>query len=101
MSYLQGTKGTMCNAQSRQPKTRQHIWLQVTPLLNELRSGNLVGNLEALTKSASEAASDIHRLQTEVTSIFHCGTYLSLLITSVDYTVYPTCDHWPLREWLG
>ena len=40
--------------------------MQVTPLLNELRQGNLVGNLENLTKSASEAASDIHRLQTEV-----------------------------------
>ncbi|KAA6424956.1 MAG: ATP-binding cassette superfamily [Trebouxia sp. A1-2] len=39
---------------------------EITPLLNELRQGNLVGNLEALTKSASEAASDIHNLQTEV-----------------------------------
>eukprot|EP00891_Asterochloris_glomerata_P002185 jgi/Astpho2/2185/Aster-03176 len=39
---------------------------EVTPLLSELRSGNLVGNLEALTQSASEAAADIHRLQTEV-----------------------------------
>ena len=49
--------------------------LQVTPLLNELRQGNLVGNLENLTKSASEAASDIHRLQTEVTTLLHtCGT---------------------------
>ncbi len=42
--------------------------MQVTPLLSELRSGNLVGNLEALTQSASEAAADIHRLQTEVRS---------------------------------
>ena len=43
--------------------------IQITPLLNELRQGNLVGNLEALTKSASEAASDIHNLQTEVPSL--------------------------------
>ena len=43
--------------------------IQITPLLNELRQGNLVGNLEALTKSASEAASDIHSLQTEVPSL--------------------------------
>ncbi len=43
--------------------------IQITPLLNELRQGNLVGNLEALTKSASEAASDIHNLQTEVSSL--------------------------------
>ena len=44
-------------------------WLQVTPLLAELRAGNLVGNLEALTRSAAEAAEDIHRLQSEVR---HC-----------------------------
>jgi len=39
---------------------------QVTPLLADLRAGNLVGNLEALTRSAAEAAEDIHRLQSEV-----------------------------------
>lgn len=42
--------------------------LQVTPLLSELREGNMVNNLEDLTRSASEAAADIHRLQDEVTS---------------------------------
>ena len=41
-------------------------WRQVTPLLADLRAGNLVGNLEALTRSAAEAAEDIHRLQSEV-----------------------------------
>ena len=46
--------------------TDSALCLQITPLLNELRQGNLVGNLEALTKSASEAATDIHNLQTEV-----------------------------------
>ena len=40
--------------------------LQVTPLLSELREGNMVNNLEDLTASASEAAADIHRLQDEV-----------------------------------
>jgi hypothetical protein len=39
---------------------------EITPLLSELRQGNLVGNLEALTKSAAEAVADIHSLQTEV-----------------------------------
>ncbi|KAL3152198.1 hypothetical protein ABBQ32_001285 [Trebouxia sp. C0010 RCD-2024] len=48
---------------------------EVTPLLNELRQGNLVGNLENLTKSASEAASDIHRLQTEVSTLHMQLTY--------------------------
>ena len=42
--------------------------LQVTPLLSELREGNMVNNLEDLTRSASEAAADIHRLQDEVRS---------------------------------
>ena len=45
---------------------------QITPLLNELRQGNLVGNLEALTKSASEAAADIHNLQSEVCMLTCC-----------------------------
>jgi len=47
--------------------------LQVTPLLADLRAGNLVGNLEALTRSAAEAAEDIHRLQAEVRAA-HAGT---------------------------
>lgn len=40
--------------------------VQITPLLSELREGHLVGQVEALTRSASEAAQDIHRLQHEV-----------------------------------
>lgn len=36
---------------------------QIIPLLTELRSGNLVGNVEALTQVAAEAAADIQRLQ--------------------------------------
>ena len=39
---------------------------EVIPLLVELRSGGLVGNVEALTQVAAEAAADIQRLQTEV-----------------------------------
>jgi len=39
---------------------------QIIPLLTELRAGNLVGNVEALTQVAAEAAADIQRLQTEV-----------------------------------
>ena len=39
---------------------------QVTPLLAELRQGGMVANLEELTRSASDAAADIHRLQNEV-----------------------------------
>lgn len=39
---------------------------QVSPLLSELREGDLVGNVEALTRSAAQAAADIHRLQGEV-----------------------------------
>ncbi|CAL8471566.1 g11108 [Coccomyxa elongata] len=39
---------------------------EVTPLLSELREGNMVNNLEDLTRSASDAAADIHRLQNEV-----------------------------------
>ena len=45
------------------------LWLlchQVTPLMTELRQGGLVSNIEELTKSASEAATDIRRLQHEV-----------------------------------
>jgi ABC-type transporter Mla subunit MlaD len=39
---------------------------EIIPLLTELRAGNLVGNVEALTQVAAEAAADIQRLQTEV-----------------------------------
>lgn len=39
---------------------------EIVPLLQELRGGNLVGNVEALTQVAAEAAADIQRLQTEV-----------------------------------
>lgn len=35
-------------------------------MLSELREGNMVNNLEELTRSASDAAADIHRLQNEV-----------------------------------
>ena len=38
----------------------------MTPLLGELRQGDLVGNMEALTRSAAQAAADITRLQGEV-----------------------------------
>ncbi len=54
----------MCYAVNEQ---RVFVDLQVTPLLSELREGNMVNNLEDLTRSASEAAADIHRLQDEVT----------------------------------
>lgn len=36
---------------------------EVKPLLNELRESNLVGNIEALTRVAAEAAEDINKLQ--------------------------------------
>mmetsp|Transcript_15027 Transcript_15027/g.45378 ORF Transcript_15027/g.45378 Transcript_15027/m.45378 type:complete len:407 (-) Transcript_15027:771-1991(-) len=39
---------------------------QVIPLLQELRAGDMVGNVEALTRSAAQAAADLHRLQNEV-----------------------------------
>jgi ABC-type transporter Mla subunit MlaD len=39
---------------------------EIIPLLTELRAGSLVGNVEALTQVAAEAAADIQRLQTEV-----------------------------------
>lgn len=39
---------------------------EVVPLIAELRAGNLVGNVEALTQVAAEAAADVQRLQTEV-----------------------------------
>ncbi|KAL6766321.1 TGD2 [Auxenochlorella protothecoides x Auxenochlorella symbiontica] len=39
---------------------------QIIPLLEELRQGGLLGNVEALTSVAAEAAADIQRLQVEV-----------------------------------
>lgn len=39
---------------------------QVIPLLEELRQGGLLGNIEALTAIAADAAADIQRLQVEV-----------------------------------
>lgn len=39
---------------------------EVTPLLNELRSGGLVSNIEALTRTAADAAADIQALQAAV-----------------------------------
>ena len=47
----------------------------MTPLLGELRQGDLVGNIEALTRSAAQAAADITRLQGEVT-----GTLASVIL---------------------
>ena len=44
------------------------LYAQVTPILAELREGNLVGNLDALTASASLAAADIHQLQNDVST---------------------------------
>lgn len=41
---------------------------EILPLLTELRQGSLVGNVEALTQVAAEAAADIQRLQSEVLS---------------------------------
>lgn len=51
-----------------QPLLKRAVELtnEIIPLLTELRSGNLVGNVEALTQVAAEAAADIQRLQTEV-----------------------------------
>ena len=54
------------HASAEHATSKAEGWLQVTPLLADLRAGNLVGNLEALTRSAAEAAEDIHRLQSEV-----------------------------------
>lgn len=51
-----------------QPLLKRAVELtdEVIPLLVELRQGGLVGNVEALTQVAAEAAADIQRLQTEV-----------------------------------
>ena len=51
-----------------QPLLKRAVELtdEVIPLLIELRQGGLVGNVEALTQVAAEAAADIQRLQTEV-----------------------------------
>eukprot|EP00873_Tetraselmis_striata_P038594 jgi/Tetstr1/458858/TSEL_004367.t1 len=39
---------------------------EVLPIIQEVRRGNLVGNLEVLTSTANDAAGDIQRLQHEV-----------------------------------
>eukprot|EP00951_Prasinocladus_malaysianus_P045259 scaffold599280_cov52-Prasinocladus_malaysianus.AAC.1 len=39
---------------------------EVIPLLQDVRQGDMMGNLESLTATASTAAEDIHRLQNEV-----------------------------------
>ncbi|GFR46251.1 hypothetical protein Agub_g7800 [Astrephomene gubernaculifera] len=46
--------------------TASQLTEQLTPLLAELRGGGLVGNVEALTRTASDAAADIRRLQSAV-----------------------------------
>lgn len=56
------------DAHTQMPANPVHAPLQIIPLLTELRSGNLVGNVEALTAVAAEAAADIQRLQSEVLS---------------------------------
>lgn len=45
------------------PLIRQAVKLseEVLPLLQELRQGELVKNLESLTATAAEAAADIHK----------------------------------------
>jgi hypothetical protein len=48
------------------PARHPSTLLQIIPLLTDLRAGNMVGNVEALTQVAAEAAADIQRLQTEV-----------------------------------
>ena len=51
--------------QDARPLLTQSIKLveEVTPLLRELREGGLVDNVEALTKTAADAAADIQKLQ--------------------------------------
>ena len=63
-----GRAGLTCPA-ARNLCTRCKTWhwgAQVIPLMQQLRQGGLMGNLEELTRSASAAATDIHRLQNEV-----------------------------------
>ena len=70
------------------------IVVQVTPLLGELREGDLVGNIEALTRSAAQAAADIHRLQNEVplkTSMLH----------EVSSVSFPSAGVFTSISWLG
>lgn len=55
-------------ATDAQPLLKQAVELsdEILPLLRDLRAGNLVANVEALTQVAAEAAADIQRLQSEV-----------------------------------
>lgn len=73
--------------------------LQITPLLSELRQGNLVGNLEALTKSAAEAVADIHSLQTEVIMVLLCqmqGRNTQHCL----HALPQSCAYRPRHDWL-
>lgn len=45
---------------------KPELSVQITPLLSELREGNMMADLESLVRSASEAAADLQKLQTEV-----------------------------------
>lgn len=62
---MEAARGVVADAQ---PLLARAVELsnEIIPLLTELRAGNLVGNVEALTQVAAEAAADIQRLQTEV-----------------------------------
>ena len=62
---MEAAQGVIADAQ---PLLKRAVELsnEIIPLLTELRAGNLVGNVEALTQVAAEAAADIQRLQTEV-----------------------------------
>ena len=62
LAAAQEQASTLCTAHACDVAER----MQVTPLLAELRQGGMVANLEELTRSASDAAADIHRLQDEV-----------------------------------
>ncbi|GLI69403.1 hypothetical protein VaNZ11_014007 [Volvox africanus] len=46
--------------------TAADLVAELTPLLAELRGGGLVGNIEALIRTAADAAADIRRLQSAV-----------------------------------
>ncbi|KAK9829546.1 hypothetical protein WJX72_006404 [[Myrmecia] bisecta] len=44
----------------------QELIEEVTPLLNELRQGSLVGNLEEMTKTVADVMADVRKLENEV-----------------------------------
>lgn len=69
---MEGAKAVMEEAK---PLLQRAVELsdEIIPLLTELRAGNLVGNVEALTQVAAEAAADIQRLQTEVLTESNVG----------------------------